>query len=239
MRDLTEPDPVPALVTVHIWRVPVRCVPTAAARMATLRRPLKRTPGLRFAKLLGTTHDRHFSLHNVDVRQWGLLAVWRSERDAAEFEQSSVLRSWRRIAGEEWRLGLTPLSSRGRWSGRAPFGAPKPARWQGKVAALTRSRLTTAKMAMFWRAIPPVSVDIAGRAGLLAGFGVSELPGAVQGTLSVWRNADDLAAFAYRGAPHQAVMARTDREGWYAEELFARFGVLDSVGTFRGSDPVT
>ncbi|WP_279580868.1 monooxygenase [Fodinicola feengrottensis] len=208
--------------------------------MATHRGPVRRTNGLRFGKLLGTTHDRTFSLRDVDVRQYGLLATWRSERDAAEFEESQVVRSWRRVASEQWRLRLTPLSSRGRWSGRAPFGVPKPARWKGKVVALTRSRLVPAKVPKFWRAIPPVAADIAGRDGLLAALGVSEIPVGVQGTISVWRNADDLTAFAYRGAPHQAVMARKDREGWYAEEeLFARFGVLDSVGTFRGADPVT
>ena len=237
MRDLPFPDPVPALVTMHVWRVAAGSVPAAVARMATHRRPLRRTGGLRFAKLLGT--GRAFTLRDADPCQWGLLATWRSRRDADDFEGSAVLRSWRRIATEEWRLGLTPLSARGRWSRRAPFGTPKPAHWRGRVAALTRARIAPAKAVRFWRAVPAVAADLAGRPGLLAAVGVGEAPIGVQGTFSVWRNAEDLTAFAYRDTPHQTAIARTSTEGWYAEELFARFGVLDSVGTFRGSDPVT
>jgi len=39
-------------------------------------------------------------------------------------------------------------------------------------------------------------------------------------------------------APHAGVIERTNREGWYAEELFARFGVLSTSGTLDGVDPL-
>ena len=47
-------DPVPDLVTLHLWGVPDKRVPAALLRMARDRGPLRRIPGLRFAKLLGT-----------------------------------------------------------------------------------------------------------------------------------------------------------------------------------------
>ena len=47
-------DPVPDLVTMHLWTVPDRRVPIALLRMAGDRGLLGRTVGLRFAKLLGT-----------------------------------------------------------------------------------------------------------------------------------------------------------------------------------------
>ena len=56
---------VPALVTLHLWRVPGRGVPGAVARMAAHRPHLRRTPGLSFARLLGTGHGRTFSARVV------------------------------------------------------------------------------------------------------------------------------------------------------------------------------
>jgi hypothetical protein len=228
--------PVPALVTLHLWRVPGPRVPGAVARMATHRLRLRNTAGLTFAKLLGTGRGRTFSVRDADPYRWGLLACWSSPAAARGFDDGPVVRSWRRAADEEWRVDLVPLSARGRWSGRAPFGEPA-ATWDGPVAALTRARIAPRRAATFWRAVPPVAADLRGTDGLLAAVGVGEAPVGLQGTFSVWRSARHLERFAHRGA-HAAVIRRTPQERWYAEELFARFGVLRSVGTYGGKDPV-
>jgi hypothetical protein len=44
-----------------------------------------------------------------------------------------------------------------------------------------------------------------------------------QGTVSLWRSNRHLVEFAYRNPDHRRV--RTPAEGWYAEELSARFAV--------------
>ena len=72
----------------------------------------------------------------------------------------------------------------------------------------------------------------------VAAVGIGEAPLGLQGTLSLWDSAESLRAFAHRGAAHQEVIARTPREGWYAEELFARFAVVGSEGTLHGRDPL-
>lgn len=229
---------VPSLVTMHLWRVPGRAVPQAVARMVADRGRLRRTAGLSFAKLLGTGSGRTFTPADADPFQWGLLACWSAADHAEAFERSATAQGWSRLAAEQWRADLRPLASRGRWSGREPFGRPQELRpqatWTGRVAALTRARLSVRRAARFWRAVPAVSADLAGRRGLLAAVGIGEAPVGLQGTFSVWRSASDLRAFAYAGAAHAAVVRRTPVEGWYAEEMFARFAVLRSVGTLRG-----
>jgi heme-degrading monooxygenase HmoA len=229
---------VPPLTTLHVWGVPGRAVPAALLGMAADRRPLRRTPGLRFAKLLGTGSGRTFTPRDADPRRWGLLTVWEDAEAADAFAEGRVIRSWRRIAEEEWSARLRPLSARGRWSGQEPFGRPAPERWTGPVAALTRARLVPRRAVGFWRAVPPVSADLHAVEGMRFALGIGEAPIGLQGTFSVWQSAEALNAFAYGRAPHADVIARTAREEWYAEELFARFAVLSTAGTLDGRDPV-
>ncbi len=246
--DRTRDQGVPALVTLHVWGVPRRAVPAALARMA-LDRPLLRAGGARFWKLLGTGDGRTFTARDADPRHWGLLATWDDEDAAAAFEDSPTARAWGRLQDERLRLRLRPVASRGTWSGREPFGRPVPRRpaadtaagtpaaGPAPVASITRARIRTLKNRSFWRAVPPVSTDLHQVPGLRLAVGVGEAPVGLQGTVSLWSGADALTAFAHRRAAHARVVAETASRGWYAEELFARFDVLDVEGTHAGRAP--
>ena len=224
----------PALVTLHVWRLRPSGVPAALVRVATDRGRVRRRPGVLFAKVLGTGDGRTFTARDADLTRWALLTCWSSHDAAAEFDSSAVARGWDGAALERWRAELRPLAARGRWSGSEPFGDPRPQRWDGPVAAITRARLRTRSALSFWRAVPPVSADLHRSPGLLAAFGVGEAPLGLQGTASVWASAGALTAFAHQRAAHLDVVRRTEEERWYAEELFARFAVLRTSGTLDG-----
>jgi hypothetical protein len=231
-------DPVPDLVTMHLWTVPDRGLPMALLRMAGDRRILDRTMGLRFAKLLGTGDGRTFTLRDADRNRWGLLATWDRSADATAFESGPVARGWGRIATERLRVDLRPLASRGEWSRRTPFGAPAPDRgYDGPVASLTRARIRPRRMATFWRAVPPVSADLQRAGGLRLAVGIGEVPVGLQGTFSLWDSSAAVSAFAHGRPAHLEAVRRTAEVGWYAEELFARFAVLDVDGTIGGRTP--
>jgi hypothetical protein len=227
----------PERVTLHLWGVRPSRVPAAVVRMGLDRRHLRRTPGLRFAKLLGTGDGRTFTLRDADLLHWGLLATWSSVAAAEAFESGPVARGWGRVAHERLRVDLRPLASRGEWAGQRPFGAPTPTAYDGAVAGVTRARIAPRRMASFWRAVPAVSADLAQCTGLRLAVGIGEAPIGLQGTFSLWSSAAALTEFAHRRGPHTDVVARTTAEGWYAEELFARFAVLSVDGTFRGREP--
>jgi hypothetical protein len=226
------------VVTLHVWHVPARGVPGALLRVATDGPRLRRTAGLGFAKLLGTGTGRTFTVRDADPRRWALLAVWDDAAAADRFSRGPALRRWRAAADEEWSAVLRPLSARGRWSRREPFGRPQPQRWDGAVAAVTRARLVPRRAAAFWRAVPPVAADLHEGPGLRFALGIGEAPVGLQGTFSVWESAAALNAFAYGRPAHTDVVRRTAAEGWYAEELFARFAVLSTAGTVHGRDPL-
>ena len=231
-------EPVPALVTLHLWRVSPRGVAAALALMGRDRIAVRRTAGVRFAKMLGTGDGRTFTVRDADPLRWGLLAAWTDQERAADFQQSTTVRTWSRLARESWRIDLVPVTSRGTWSGRRPFGDPSPVRTAGPVAAITRARLTAAKAARFWSAVPPVSTELHRSPGLLAAVGIGEAPIGLQGTFSLWSSADALNDFAHGSDAHRGAVRRTPVEGWYAEELFARFRVVGSQGSLMGVDPL-
>ena len=202
-------------VTLHVWRVPRRRLAGEFVRMALGPRQVRSMPGVRFAKLLGTASG--FRPGDADWTRFAAVIV--SDREVP-FEPP----------GRSARVALTPLHSRGTWSGHAPFEVTKPVRADGMVLALTRARLRPSRALTFWRAVPPVVRELDAAPGLLAGFGIGEAPIGWQGTVSVWRTATDLAGFAYRQPEHRAVIARTPADKWYAEELFARFAIRGITG---------
>ena len=223
------------VVEMRIWRV--ERVAPALARMATGRRGLRRVPGLRFAKLLGTGSGRTFTPRDADPHHWALFTVFDDAAAADRAAHDRVVRAWDEGAAERLRVRMTPLAARGQWSRAEPFGDLVPRRWDGPVAALTRARIRTPKALSFWRAVPPVVGELDGAPGLRLALGVGEAPVGLQGTFSLWESAGSLVEFAYRSPAHQRAVARTGPERWYAEELFARLAVDDDEGTYRGRTP--
>jgi hypothetical protein len=212
-------------VSLHVWRAGL---PAALWHMAAGRARVRRQPGVRFAKLLGTSNG--FGATEPDLARWATLTVWEPGAPVPVLRgRPFTPQSVNRVT----LLSLAPIGSRGEWSGREPFeslGAEAAKAHDGPILVLTRARLRLATAAAFWRAIGPVARTLPEQPGLLAAFGVGEAPLGFQGTVSVWRSAADIAEFAYRRPRHAAVVARTGRERWYAEELFARFAVLDVTG---------
>jgi heme-degrading monooxygenase HmoA len=229
--------PTPELVAVHVFGVPRRQIPTALVRMARDGRALRSVPGLSFARLLGTNDGTTFTARSNDYRHWALVSSWQSAEAARAFELSTVARRWGRISEERLHVRLRPLASRGRWSGHEPFGAPTPHPVSGPVASITRARIAPRKAVQFWRAVPPVASDLAGTDGVRLAIGIGEAPVGFQGTFSIWESAQAVTDFAHRRAAHQLAVRRTEEEHWYAEELFARFEVLDVEGTYAGRTP--
>lgn len=225
------------LASFHLVRF--ASVPAALARLGLDRRHLRSVPGLWFWRVLGTGRGSDTGF-GADLRRTALFAVW---DDAAALDRflatSPIVARWG-DAIETYSVRLKFLGGHGRWRGvdvldgldRAdPAGA-------GPVAALTRADVRVRHWRTFLRAGRPVSDEVNAAAGLLRVAGVGEAPLGRQATFSLWASSADLQAFAYRGERHTEVVRRTRAEGWYGEELFARFRPFASAGTWDGADPL-
>ena len=235
------------IASFHLARYPAGAAPGEMIRSVTQRRALGRVPGLRFARLLGTGR-RSSTGWGADLRRWALFAAWDSEADLDRFlHDSAVARRWAARADEVWSVRLEPLGAHGAWAGR-PLGRDwmaaamaAPVRVDvdpGPVAVLTRAAVRPRHWLRFHRASAGLAPQLDGQPGLMARIGVGELPVGRLATMSFWTSGAELDRFVRGQATHRDIVRRTRTEGWYREELFARFRPYGSSGSWDGTDPL-
>ncbi len=208
----------------------------AFARMGLSRPGMARTPGIGFWKLCGSGTGEGFTpVPNTAV--YAILATWDDMETARNrVESAPVWRRWRAASAESWTVFLSPLSARGRWSRQEPFasGGAAPG---GPLAALTRATIRPRILARFWGRVPAISDRIGANRDVLFKIGLGEVPFLHQITFSIWPDAARMAAFA-RSGPHAEAIRAVRSEGWFREELYARFAVLSDTGSWHGTSPL-
>jgi hypothetical protein len=217
------------MIVAYFWTIKPSRFPRAIHAMGFDRFRLMLDKNVSFHKSLGTGKGETFTPSDANALQWGLIA---SVDDVDKFDNSFVIKRWRRISVSEYRAVLEPISSHGQWAGKEPFVATAK-NWDGAVAAVTRARIKWSQNFRFWRSVPPVTVSLKSAPGLIAAIGIGEAPIGLQGTFSLWESAAAIREFAYKGAAHQKAIADTSTYKWYSEELFARFAVLDQRGSIQ------
>lgn len=208
---------------VVFWRIKRSAIPWAIMRMAIDRIRLRRS-GLTFWKLLGTGSGDTFTVRDANPYRWGVVMVG---------DQIPSLRHWDRRAVARKEFSIRPLAVNGLWAGRNPFDGIEKVdakSWEGKVAAITRARIKWRHNRTFWRAVPPVNLALHAAPGLENAIGIGEAPIGLQGTFSIWNSPQSIRDFAYRSQAHQDAIKATHEIGWYSEEMFARFAVIEESG---------
>jgi spheroidene monooxygenase len=223
-----------ALSLFRFDRLPARL--WVLGQMALARPALRRIPGLEFARLCGSGTDQGFT-PRPNTAVWAILSIWSDgarAREGVAFEP--VFTRWRARASEAYTLYLEPYSARGAWGGTTPLrphGQPL-----GAVAALTRATVRPAHALRFWRRVPDISARIGQDPNVAFKIGIGEVPFLHQVTFSVWPDSARMAQFARTG-PHAAAIAAVRAGDWFSEELYARFRVTGTAGSWEGGDPLT
>lgn len=202
------------------------------ARLVLQRWPLRRVPGLRFSKVLGSGHEGGFGLRPSGSRQ-GLFLVFDDETSARQFIAASpVLARYRAHAKECCIALLRATSSKGSWSGAAMVPtATLPT--DGPMAALTRASIRPRHLRAFWSLSPASEAALAASPGCELAVGLGEAPLLRQCTFSLWDSVAAMDAYARSGAHLLAI--RTAYAGdFFSEAMFVRFVVLDLQGVWKG-----
>ena len=179
-------------------------------------------PGLRFAKLLGSGID--FGMV-PDLSRYVFLGVWDDEPCARTFFQTADFHRFTIGTVHTETLWLRPLQAHGLWDGQNPFREEKVESTRADdqllmtndqlTAVLTRATIRPRALPDFWRHVPQARARLHAHADdLLFGIGIGELPLIQQCTVSVWRNAEAVNAYAYRESGHREVvkLTREDRK---------------------------
>lgn len=239
--------PSMTVASFHLVRFPTVHAVHRMARVPADRRHLGAAAGAEFVKLLGTGSGQRMS-RTADLRRWACFAIW-ADRDGLDafLARDPISRAWDAEAAERFDAVLDPVSAHGTWDGVDPLAGsvprspeptgPHPA--DGRpVAVLTRATVRARRLREFLSAVPGPERAMGSAAGLLAAVGIGEVPIGRQATFSLWRDAASVRAYAYDDPAHREVVRRTRTRGWYGEEWFARFRVVDASGTWDGSDPL-
>ncbi|MFB9151387.1 spheroidene monooxygenase [Roseovarius ramblicola] len=209
----------------------------ALAMMGLARRGLAATPGIGFWKLCGSGTGEGFT-PRPNTAVYAILATW-DRRDTARIQTgySPVFSRYHARARESWTVFLHPVSARGTWSGTAPFAA-EPDPGTGPLAALTRATVRPRAALSFWNRVPNISAMIGDDPNVAFKIGIGEVPLLHQVTFSIWPSAGAMAQFARADGPHARAIRAVRTGDWFSEELYARFRVTGTRGTWLGTNPL-
>ena len=209
----------------------------ALGQMGAARLSFMRMRDVGFWKLCGSGTGEGFT-PRPNTAVWAILATWPDEATARRnCREAPVYRRWRARASEDWTVFLSPISARGAWSGVAPFEA-QPDSTPGPIAALTRATVKPGVLAKFWGRVPDIQDVIGDDPNVVFKIGIGEVPWLHQVTFSIWPDQASMNAFARESGPHARAIRAVREEGWFKEELYARFRVLGDAGQWGGQSPL-
>lgn len=208
----------------------------AFGQMGLARRVLQAMPDCSFVKQMGTGTKEGFTpVPNLHV--YGIIAAWPSEEIARNrIADQRIFQRYRHRASESWTLYLRTTRATGAWSGSQPFLADPSLENAEPIVVLTRAQVKTRHLLAFWKRAPAISDVIGGDRHVVFKIGLGEVPFKNQVTFSIWPDQAAIKRFAYAKGPHQMAIQAVRDGDWFSEELFARFAVLGSEGTWGGAE---
>lgn len=166
----------------------------------------------------------------------GLIAFWDDEDAFERFRHDHPL-GQRFAGGLEARL--RPLRAFGSWPGLpADVPSSRAVQHDGAVVVLTLGRLRLSQAVRFLRASRPAERAATEHEGMIWGTAAARPP--FVATVSIWRDAQASAAYAYgRQQPaHSDAITEQQRKDFHRRSAFIRFAPTRLQGALEGRNPL-
>ncbi len=206
-----------------------------ALKMMQMAKPyLKGVEGLQFYKLLGSGKEGFKP--QPDWSTYAVLQVWDNERSAKQFfENSKLVKKYKSHSKNFCVLYMKSIAAHGLWSGLQPFQKHSDLSQENLgVAIITRATIKTSQLKRFWNYVPEAQNPIKNAEGLIYTKGFGEFPIWEMATFSLWEDMEYAKKYAYNSQEHQKAIKMTRQYNWYKEELFSRFQVYQTEGSWKG-----
>lgn len=204
----------------------------AMQQMYESRARLKKLEGVQFFKLLGTGGKDGYSLR-PDFGVYAIFIVWEDFGIAQRFKETGVFTDYLKHSTEYITFYLSPVSSRGSWSGFSEWRLNNPDPDIGQVCALTRAAIKVTYLKKFWSMVPQISKEHKQAEGKLFSKGVGAYPFFEQATFTIWQNKESMDNFARNNSHLEAIRITRERKG-FREEMFTRFQPVLTEGRWQG-----
>jgi spheroidene monooxygenase len=205
----------------------------AMKQMYESRAKLRKNSGIEFFKILGTGGGKGYSLKpNFGV--YAVLAVWRTYEEALDFSNTLVFRDYNKHSEEHITFYLSPVSTRGSWSGFNQWRLNKPDPEIKIICAITRAKIKFSYLPKFWSMVPDISREHQYATGVLFSKGIGEYPFFEQATFTIWEDKAKMDAFARKNTHQHAINVTRQKQG-FSEEMFNRFQPVKIEGSWYGS----
>jgi hypothetical protein len=228
------------VASLHLARHSAPAAARVVGTMVRHRDAFAETPGLIAGRLCFTTDFHPLAGGWPTPRRLALFCAWESEEALAQFVASSPFVSrFTAPARESWRATLEPVRVvNGEWHGWRPDTAGvRPLARDEPVAVITYGRLRWGYIPTFiWNNRRIVAASMT-QPGLIARVAIGDGP-RIACTFSIWRSQGDVVRFAYGQGEHKPIVSPSRDTPWADDYFFARFRLLDSSGTWDGTDPV-
>lgn len=201
----------------------------AFKQMIEAKKYLENNTDISFFKMLGTGIEGGFVLPDFSV--YSLLCVWKDKESGLNFlNDSDHANEIKKKAKKRIDYLMVPILSNGLWDKVNPFNYKKTENIDpnNKIGVITRGKIKLTKQLDFWLNVPAASKAIKFTKGVEFYKGIGELPFLSQATFSVWKDSKSIHDFAYKNNAHAEVINKTRKRGWYSEDLFARFEILNT-----------